>query len=157
MLVIASTWTVHRTAAHSWRRDSRASIGWRRIAGSRRCGVIHGVHQFGAERCAARLLHLPLPGAPAAYRCCDHSHIVADDTVPAHRTVSLMEQIITLGILSRNDISDDIWSAVRLGAALDVSFQAQVVNPPPGYRFHTRCRLAMRRCRVDEPATSAIL
>ncbi|HEY3313722.1 MAG TPA: dipeptide ABC transporter ATP-binding protein [Bacillota bacterium] len=25
------------------------------------------------------------------------------------------------------------------------------INPPPGCRFHTRCRLAIDRCRVEEP------
>ncbi|MHB8928607.1 MAG: ABC transporter ATP-binding protein [Bacillota bacterium] len=26
------------------------------------------------------------------------------------------------------------------------------INPPPGCRFHTRCRRAIERCRVEEPA-----
>jgi oligopeptide/dipeptide ABC transporter ATP-binding protein len=30
------------------------------------------------------------------------------------------------------------------------------INPPPGCRFHTRCRYAEERCRVEEPAMKQV-
>jgi oligopeptide/dipeptide ABC transporter ATP-binding protein len=42
-------------------------------------------------------------------------------------------------------------------SALDVSVQAQVINPPPGCRFHTRCPHAFTRCSEEEPEMREVL
>ena len=42
-------------------------------------------------------------------------------------------------------------TAVRERALLEGDIPS-AMNPPPGCRFHTRCRFAKESCRSDEPA-----